>query len=288
MFHDIERLKTLFNQGSFSEAHDLAIQLLNNNTLDVDVLIIFSRLKLIQGLYLQSCEFALKAFDIDPSNEEIHFLLGKVYGQLGKSKLAIEWIDKFLVNNKESALGWIEKASVLERMGDIDGSILAVNKSKKFSNDPLLYLTSSRCYKQIGDLERALDEIESGLSLAEKKNTSVAIISKLTLEKARLCDSMKRYEEAFRYAKKSRSVLNLSFNKENYILEIDQIINIFTHDFLMKNFECQSNSTNHVFIAGMPRSGTTLIEQILDSHSQVIGLGEMKEINFCLRNFSRA
>lgn len=66
-------------------------------------------------------------------------------------------------------------------------------------------------------------------------------------------------------------------NEENFLM---QIKNIYTPEFIKKN-TVQSNKKNSykpepIFILGMPRSGTTLCEQILSSHSEVFGGGELQ------------
>jgi len=50
---------------------------------------------------------------------------------------------------------------------------------------------------------------------------------------------------------------------------------VFTRDFIEKNKFLGSDSEVPVFIVGMPRSGTTLTEQIISSHPQVMGAGEV-------------
>ena len=49
----------------------------------------------------------------------------------------------------------------------------------------------------------------------------------------------------------------------------------FSHKLIEKYSKFGNESSRPIFILGMPRSGTTLIEQILSSHSQVFGAGEL-------------
>jgi tetratricopeptide (TPR) repeat protein len=55
----------------------------------------------------------------------------------------------------------------------------------------------------------------------------------------------------------------------------DQIIEVFDREFLERNAGAGDGSTAPIFIVGLPRSGSTLIEQILASHSQVEGTQEL-------------
>jgi tetratricopeptide (TPR) repeat protein len=56
---------------------------------------------------------------------------------------------------------------------------------------------------------------------------------------------------------------------------IDALIAVFSSDYLQVAYPCANNSDVPVFIVGMPRSGTTLVEQIIATHSDVHGSGEL-------------
>ncbi len=56
---------------------------------------------------------------------------------------------------------------------------------------------------------------------------------------------------------------------------VTRTIAVCTPDFFERLGGCGSESELPVFIVGLPRSGTTLIEQILDSHSRIFGAGEI-------------
>jgi tetratricopeptide (TPR) repeat protein len=59
---------------------------------------------------------------------------------------------------------------------------------------------------------------------------------------------------------------------------LDKIMNVFTRDFLDREIKSEPLGASPIFILGMPRSGSTLIEQILASHSKVEGAGELPRI----------
>ena len=55
-----------------------------------------------------------------------------------------------------------------------------------------------------------------------------------------------------------------------------KIHNLINHDYSILKESTMNKQPNIIFIIGMPRSGTSLIEQILSSHSKVVGAGELK------------
>jgi len=60
--------------------------------------------------------------------------------------------------------------------------------------------------------------------------------------------------------------------------ECDDIINFFTIDLFNKFDGVGDKNTDVIFILGLPRSGSTLVEQILASHSLVEGTTELQNI----------
>jgi tetratricopeptide (TPR) repeat protein len=65
------------------------------------------------------------------------------------------------------------------------------------------------------------------------------------------------------------------FNRRRYAEIIDSMIATFTPDFLRRNRGVGSSSCRPIFVLGMMRSGTTLVEQILSSHPEVTAGGEL-------------
>jgi Flp pilus assembly protein TadD len=71
--------------------------------------------------------------------------------------------------------------------------------------------------------------------------------------------------------------------KDNETLT-DQIVTKFTTEFFNAHAGHGCLDPTPVFIVGMPRSGSTLIEQILSSHSQVFGAGELKDLDAVIQS----
>ena len=98
----------------------------------------------------------------------------------------------------------------------------------------------------------------------------------------KLCDNLKMFEQAFEYYRLGNS-LNRSQVELNIIdSHIDYLSRIkatFSVDFIKHRKSWGSDSEMPVFIFGMPRSGTTLVEQILASHPHVYGGGELQFFN---------
>jgi tetratricopeptide (TPR) repeat protein len=69
--------------------------------------------------------------------------------------------------------------------------------------------------------------------------------------------------------------------------QVSALIHGFTTEFLTRTADLGSDDPTPVFVVGMPRSGTTLTEQILASHPQVVGIGERNLANASLHRLQQ-
>jgi hypothetical protein len=102
----------------------------------------------------------------------------------------------------------------------------------------------------------------------------------------RLLDRAGRYDEAFaRYATANALVReswpkmqNDLFDADRFSAQIEGLIERYPDRSSVESADFSSMSELPVFVVGMPRSGTTLVEQICASHSRVFGAGELGDI----------
>jgi len=91
-------------------------------------------------------------------------------------------------------------------------------------------------------------------------------------------EDLKDYAKAFEYLEEGNSLhrQRLKYSTSSRIKAFLDIKREFNHDFFNTDLETYSESNKMIFIIGMPRSGTSLVEQILSSHSKVHGAGELR------------
>lgn len=90
------------------------------------------------------------------------------------------------------------------------------------------------------------------------------------------------YDKAFqnyKYANETQKGILPEFDMDNYAEIMDEVTQLVSKDFLGLRKTWGNESKVPVFIVGMPRSGTTLVEQILSSHSRIYGAGELTYIS---------
>jgi tetratricopeptide (TPR) repeat protein len=132
--------------------------------------------------------------------------------------------------------------------------------------------------EEAAELERLRAAVDdAALPVGKRISTSFAL--------GTLLDKAGQYDEAFhhfatanRLAKTLRSINDKGFDPDGLRRRVDDLIAAFPAAAFDRAFDWSDPSEMPVFIVGMPRSGTTLTEQIAASHAQVFGGGERKDI----------
>jgi tetratricopeptide (TPR) repeat protein len=99
--------------------------------------------------------------------------------------------------------------------------------------------------------------------------------SELHFSAADLLDSLGRYDEAFAHASRGNALRRPAYDRQVIHSYVERTIAYFTPRRLAALPKASNRSQKPVFIIGMPRSGTSLVEQILASHPGVHGAGEL-------------
>jgi hypothetical protein len=100
----------------------------------------------------------------------------------------------------------------------------------------------------------------------------------------KILDSLKRHNEAIEEFKLGKEVKGHDFDVDTYRRWVDATINMFSAEFIKEHAGVGDPSEVPVFIVGMPRSGTTLTEQICASHPDVYGAGELIDMKRLTRS----
>ena len=95
----------------------------------------------------------------------------------------------------------------------------------------------------------------------------------------KLHDELENYAEAFEHYRQANALYHRRFPRDDNARMINDSIRFFDPDHLRTLPRSRNRSERPVFIVGMPRSGTSLVEQILASHPRIFGGGEMNIIN---------
>lgn len=257
-----------------------------------------------------------RAVALAPDDRDAHYNLGLAYTDSNRHGEAITCYRRALALNPDHNLSWNNLGAALEKMGDKDGAEAAYAKAVAidprhaeaqnnlgaiFSEQGRLE-EARRCFAAATEASPGFVEAHYNLSslktylpddphlatleaLAAQSATlpvAARIRYNFALGKAR--EDVGEYDRAFTaYADGNRLQHSLLPHDESQAeATLTRIKEIFAWDFLTKPPGASPGSRAGkmpVFIVGMPRSGTTLIEQILASHPAVFGAGELVDLH---------
>ena len=117
--------------------------------------------------------------------------------------------------------------------------------------------------------------------LADNPTVDRGVRESMGFALAQIHEKQKRYKEAFHYLKLANDLVDkeVDYRPEHFSQTIDRIIDIFSREFIEGLPSVRRTDRTPIFIVGMPRSGTTLTEQILCSHPEIFGAGELPYIS---------
>ncbi len=179
---------------------------------------------------------------LDPKNAMAHDLLGSLLSELGRFEEARECFGRS-----------ITLAPLLA------GSYYDLVRCRPVTT-----------YKDEGLLQQMIAALETpGLEAAQRLRLHLAI--------GKAAEDLGDYALAMRHFDAADEVRRgfASFDSNAFSLEIDRLIDRCTPEWIARAFEPGSGNATPVLIVGMPRSGTTLVEQIVSMHPQAGAGGEL-------------
>lgn len=91
-------------------------------------------------------------------------------------------------------------------------------------------------------------------------------------------EKLGNYEKAFEAFSNANAVMAQPFDRDAYLARVNNILAVFTRENLQRVPKARDRSELPVFIVAMPRSGSTLVEQIIHAHPEAYGAGEIANL----------
>ena len=213
-----------------------------------------------------------KAININPKHLSSHINLGHLENNLNHSEKAADYYLKaynFDNNSEEVLTYYILNLSARGKFVEAKKIILELNN--KFPENTKSYQLYSKIHKY------KLDDPHQKLMLSKINipNLNYEDLSNLHFALAKSFYDQKNNEKFVHHTLKANDIKFKTFKDYNFKLEEEQFEQIKKH---YENFHFQSQKDykgeNLIFIVGLPRSGTTLLHQIISSHSKTFGAEE--------------
>ncbi len=267
------------------------------------------------GQFLKAKSIFLNGLKLDPNNLAIMNNLAMSYKNLLQYDLAEELYSKIININDKYINAYVNLGNLKRDLNEFDEAIKLYKKALSLSkNNPIIYYSLGLAMQGLGNFEESIifskkalnidasftraDHLISQSTKYDKKNSHYLELKKKlnelelkNYEKVDLYFALAKAEEDIGNIKESvkfliegnkikKDLINYKVNSELNLLK--QIKEIF--DKIKIEDKSTNNESEIIFILGMPRSGTSLVEQIITTHSKVFGGGELPILSDIIKN----
>ena len=227
------------------KAEEIYKKVLKKDPKNIKCLNNFSNLKQILRDYESAKKLLLIAAETDSKNVDILYNLAECYQSLGQPEQAKDYAYKILNIQPNHTAAHRFICGIINHKSDNSHlpKIIEIEQSDNFKN----------------------------FSIDEKKDIYFSL--------GKVYEDLKDYKKSFSYLEKANSIKNkeINYNLSAHEKLINSIIKLFD-DFDFEKIKKKTTQKQIVFICGMPRSGSTLIEQMIAAHNEVSGAGELSYV----------
>lgn len=264
----------LLERGCFAEA-----KVFLKKALEIDPE--YSKVRMKLGV----AEFSLVEFDRaeasfraviteDAEDEKAHFHLAQTLGAMGRDDEAVNEFRRAIDLWPEFSDAWSSLGRQYQIMGRMDEAAECLEKAldinPKHSGAWLLLARTDYFLKRPEKVKMLEDLYEKGAMPDDSR-------SNLAFALGRIFEARKEFDAAFDYFSNGNKYrrytprFSIKLEKEHF----RKLRDVFSREFIERHSVNRVADLTPLFVLGMPRSGTTLVEQILSSHPDVHGAGEL-------------
>jgi len=262
-----------------------------------------------------------KAIKLNPAYTEAYCNLGNVLKDLGHFDSAVENCRRALELNPGYAEAHSNLGNILKDIGQFDGALASFRQAlaidpkcdKALLGEGQLFMINGEMGLAEEKIEKVLelgaDNLEARLLLAQVRKTRTAdenLAALIKVEEAvrnnllalpyhkavalhfslgKSFDDLGDYDRAFPHFIEGCKLKRTTFEYDaaDMTRQFDETIRVFDGDTIERLRGGGNLSDLPIFVLGMPRSGTTLVEQIIASHPDVHGAGELLDLQSITR-----
>ncbi len=225
-----------------------------------------------------------EALRLDSRNPRYHCGLGRALQARGQYDEALRCYDQALALRPDDAQAISSKADLLEKRGDFENAwgLLhpLVTGGRADGRALLRYATLAR---RKDKQREAVTVIERSLATLLRQHDRTGLHFAL----GDLYDDLGEYDSAFANYSRGNALDGTATDMVQLVHMVESRINAFSTERMRALPRASVHSDRPVFIVGMPRSGTSLVEQILASHRDVYGAGEIDSVSEIVAGLSK-
>lgn len=301
----------LMHEGKLLKADQICRHFLQNNKRHIDGMCLLAEIGMELKVY-DDAEFLLaSALELDPSHIHARSQYLNLLIRLGKYKTAEQQADYLLAKQADNLSFKIAKASALTGLGKIEQAIALFEQVITQDNKtPGFQLQLGHALKAKGDISKAVaayqkayqlkpsygdafwslantktyrfSDEEMTLMQVQQENKDLAITDQVQLHFAtgKAFEDREEYNQAFQAYQQGNALQHEhnGFDINKIEQQVAEQITYCKRELFENRGQLGLKVPDPIFIVGLPRAGSTLLEQILASHSQVDGTMELHNI----------
>ncbi len=297
---EIDEARKQHLAGNHRNALSIAKKVLTKNSSNIDALEIVSLVEMEHGDLNRSVQLLRKIAKRQPERAEAQYNLALAYKFSGRLQLAVDGFRLALRLNPNLKRARNELATTLANLGKFDELQLVCEEIlRRYPGDTLAYsLLAFNKPEALGaggidELKRLSKATDLSRQARTSLKFSLAELLRLSADHQAAFETLKQANdlslEALEMPVANNNTIAPSAEKiqrrpllqatAQHKMLCDFVIENFTPEFLAEFAGFGHPSKLPVFVVGMPRSGSTLVEQILASHPQVFGAGEIGDLS---------
>jgi tetratricopeptide (TPR) repeat protein len=220
-----------------------------------------------------------RALEIDPDFAEAFYNLGSALNEQYHLDEAVACFQKAIRLNPNYAEAYNNMGNIFVIQGKLTEGIHCFRKALE-----LKPTYAKALFNLVGNRELNYDDSEELFKVAKeliKRRMPEEDLIHAYFAMGKLCGNLHMFKESFEYYRLGNALkrAHIEFNIESHVEYLSRIKQTLSADFIAHRKSWGSNSRMPIFIFGMPRSGTSLVEQILASHPDIYGGGELQFFN---------
>lgn len=236
--------------------------------------------------YKKAENFYKRAVSIDKKQPEAQNNLGNLYRALNQNTKAISFYKQAIKIKKNFFPSHFNLGILYKNMGEFEKAKAYLNETTRIN--PLLY-TAHRNISEIIKYSNGNDHLNFLIKIYNNDKNNSLNKKEICFALGKAYEDMKIYDKAFKYYYEGnnlqRETIKFSLNDE--MEEFSTIKKKFNKQLYENNRIIGNQKDTMIFILGMPRSGTTLVEQIISSHPNVHGGDELDIIPDLIKKYFR-
>ena len=219
----------------------------------------------------------LRLLEADSRNPSYRNLHAVILSYIGEYERSLDIFSQLLREYPAHSKAWLSYGHVLKTAGRQDEGIKAYRRS--IACQPAF----GEAYWSLANLKTfRFTEADHAAMRAQLARPELDDASRVNFHFAlgKACEDGADYAQAFEHYSKGNALYRAShpYDADRNSARVKRLREVLTRDFFDKRAGWGCNAPDPIFIVSMPRAGSTLLEQILSSHSAVEGTSELPQI----------